>query len=401
MDVSCSRRAAPGLRKKTRIALIALAIAIPAAAIFPLACGGGVGIGILTIGLSLIFAGLSPGWAIRDPGFTRVPGSPEPAITLTSNDPAVDRCLVLGGELVPPLTIHGTATAGGGPSQLTFSLRLARGDEPGGVLAAAVITSTAVAVAQAPTAFTATLDFPRTPENTSYPGDIAILHIERTGSNDVTFDTTRSSVGAAVFLNRTVSLQIYRTVQGLPLISETPQSPQGSLTVPPGTTTTADYVFTAAGGPSYNITGVSSGKTTQPLAIVYEYDGPAAYSVVVSATASPTTFSLRLEDVSNRSAPKLLGDSGTLTADQTPRRIEASFGSAPPSWNFQTDSNAPTNQVLELSVANNGPGTLTLTFDPAGLNASRIILPGPRVRVTFPSVSDQPVSQPDPATPPQ
>jgi hypothetical protein len=142
----------------------------------PAACssgGGGVGIGVATLGISSILAGSSPGWRLTDPSLASGTSGPVTSVlTVTQNakpeapDPsiaagdALDRVIVAGGDIRPPVRIAGFVTPTAGSSELDVQLLVSEWDGEPRInellLASATVTGL---VAGTQNAIAVTLDF--------------------------------------------------------------------------------------------------------------------------------------------------------------------------------------------------------------------------------------------------
>jgi hypothetical protein len=383
------------------VVAVLLAGALGAAAL-PFACGG-VGLGILSLGISLIFTGSSPGWALRDPAATHVPGVPEPNIDLNAGGGTnvVDRLIFLGGDLNSPVAVDGVATAIGAPAGLDFTLSLYRADDTRGLaIGATPITGTSIAIGTSATPFHATLAFPKPPTATAFPGDIAMLTLA-VSSGEVILDTTQTRVRSSIFLNRVVVMQPFSIPRGNFAADELAESPPpgaASLVVPAGSTVTATFQIAAIAQPTYDTSGTSTGQTTTPTALTYHYEGVPQFSLVASATTT-ASFALDLVRLNPNGLPiATLASAGPIAAGASAARVAGAFTTPAPFFEVSTLNTGSAEPArLGLQISNAGPGDLTILFDPTGANPSHVDLPGPSVLVNFPSAAGVEVSQPNPA----
>lgn len=190
--------------KRTILGGAVLALAASFLAFTPTACGGGGGgggLGIATVGVSAIFAGASPGWCVRDPGLaTPVTGAGSLNVTPTAEDPIVirpaeeiDRVIIAGGLVFPPVIFRGVATATANNTELKASLIFSSWDATRQFFE---IATASALVNQAPTDFNLKLDFSKikisdTVVMTNFqsnPGDQFVLRLSAV-ANTVTVDT--------------------------------------------------------------------------------------------------------------------------------------------------------------------------------------------------------------------
>lgn len=385
-------------RLSKKLAVCGLAAAL---AIAPLSCGT-LGGAILSLGISLIFTGASPGWALRDPAVTKFPGQPEtPSIDLRAAAPVVDRVIFLGGDLVPPVAVSGEATAVGGPATLDVTLKLFRADGAGGLqIAAQTLTATSIAIGTTATPFNVALTFAKPAGTiTSFPGDIAVLTLDAPNGGEVVIDTTKARVNTTIFLNREVPLTLASLFGRTAILAEAPTATSVPLTVASGGTATAQYALDAVAQPTYDLNGSKTGQTNPPASLRYRYEGAPAFSLLASATTT-ASFRLELQQVDANGTPigPVLGSAGPLTAGATLQRLNGSFQMASAFFELATaNTGSAEPPILALRIINAGPSDVTFRFDPAGVDSSFVKLPGPSARADFATVSGVELSQPDPA----
>ncbi len=377
------------------LGLLALA---PLAAV-PVGCGlggGALGIAVLSVGVSLVFTGTSPGYALRDPGVTGGPTTIEDDITLDAATPGIERLLYLGGELQPPVTLEGRGTAAGGQATLQITLSLLRVDDA----TAVVLDQDQVTIGTTATPFTATLDFSVNAQTRSLPGDIVVLGIARTG-NDVTLEAASLVARTSVFIGRDLQLTLVDTggQQLTPSLREVP--PSGSQAVTVGATpVVAQFALATLGGPVYNTAGTSTGSTAQPANLSYRIEGASRLSLLASTNGMIADFTLDLLPVDAQGNPTgpVFATAGPFTADANAQRIDATFNNVQP---FVVVGNTVGNQAVPrigLRITN-GAGmrgtTVTFGFDAStNTGSSFIFLPRPRVLSDIGSAQQVQLSQP-------
>lgn len=357
--------------------------AVIALALAPLGCDGGVGLGIATLGVSAVFAGTSPGWALRDPDYATATTRPTPEgdIALAAGE-SVERCLVLGGELRSPVVVEGIATTSAPPATLGISLFLARADHPAGFSGAIPLdTETVTLTTAAPQAFRVELAFTRSQSTIAFPGDVAVIRfaVPATGG-PVTIDTSGARVRTEVRMTQRVVLTAVdesTTAGVIPRLAEDVDTllnaqelvlrGSGPHILPYPLTILAQATYTIAGTPS---------DTTAPDALEYRYKGAVRFDWFVRASAS-TSFGLEFRDPSGTTVAL----AGPFVADTTEKRIRGELFLSQPLIVATTNGTAQT-PTLRLQVTSSG-GDLTLIFDPTGGRVSTVSLPGPEVSGTF------------------
>ena len=368
-----------------------------AAALAGLACGNGLFTALLTIGISALFAGTSPGYALRDPAVTGVPATPEPDFTLQPSQP-VERALILGGDLEPTVGIDLDVSNAAPSSELSLGLFYRRADGTNAV----PVTSTSV-----PTGGSTQIlhqDFVLSRLNL-FPGDAIILRMEAIGGSLTIAPTSggRTRFRSSIFLNREVKLALLGGATGgtTGSLAEEPPAAPSSMTVPSGTTGTARYELQAI-GPSglYGLAGTPN-LTTIPDSIEYEYDGIPRFSLYASTNTQTADFTLELDRLDARLRPmEFLGNAGPFTATTAPQRFEGTFAGGPPGFSFFSSQLASESGFIGLRISVAGPQratNLTIGFDPSDpAKSSYIMLPGPRVYMRFGGMPPILVSQPDP-----
>jgi hypothetical protein len=376
-------------------------------ALAPLACtGAALGVGIATVGVSLLFLGASPGYFLGDPDKTNVSRTLEPDIhigTTGGDESTVERLIFLGGELKSPVVIEGAATTASNSTQtLKMSLLLRRADSDGEIELDTV--NVTVSPGAAPTSIFEKLEFARVPENLSYAGDIAVVRFESPSNADLTFLTQNAVVDAKVRRTKHVELSLLSLSPSGPFATlvedATSFRTQGqSTTVPAAQTVTAEYRLLATAGGLYDIAG-SDNQTSKPDVITYVYEGTPRFSLLASTNNSPTVFDLELQELDLQGSPigPVLARAGPLRAEPQRRRIEGSFDLLVPQpfWEAGSTSSNPQAHTLGLRISNRGTADLTLGFDPNGIETSRIELPSPEVLVTLHAIPRE-ASQPRPA----
>ncbi len=367
------------MRKKSVLVALALLVA-GAGTLAPIACDGGAGLAVLTVGVSLLFIGASPGWALRDPDVSGGPRTIEPAIhvgTAGGDEGTVERVIFLGGELRSPVIVEGRVTAQGSATTATIELLLRRAD--GNV--PVPVSSTTINATTSGVSFREALSFSQTPTTRSFPGDVAFLRISTPG--DIEFDTKVAVVDAKVRVRERVPLTIAATGIAAPVPGLFEEPPQNAtpFDVPAGSSVTAKYFLTALSDALYDIAGDDS-QSSSPGAITYSYEGTPEYSLVLETTQAGTEVSLQLFDTDVQSFPvRLLATAGPIRLGAGRQRVSGEFQPLQqPFWAPGTTSSAPAERALALVIENAGPGGVTVVFNPAGGDASVVRLPAPRAR---------------------
>jgi len=288
-------------------------------------CGGGggdIGIGIATIGVSAILAGASPGWAIRDPNLsTPVSGAAGVTTTVLPESPApslgagetLDRVIIAGGHLLPPITISGVATGTASSDTLEVAL-LYRSWDANATRVTLVTASAAIGATR--TAFTVTLDFSRITAGTAVfgnpltnPGDQFTLRFKNTGAGTIELDPLATRVAFTSAQSREALVRVRAfpaggfTVAVAPQLTAVGNSGSASRITPAGPTT----VKTGKNQPTVLRAGVvDSGG--QPLA------GVALTFTAPDATA-PVTVTAVTDGIGIAAVAFSWPASGTFAAD--------------------------------------------------------------------------------------
>ncbi|GIW70476.1 MAG: hypothetical protein KatS3mg102_0018 [Planctomycetota bacterium] len=381
-----------------------LAAAVAAAGLFA-ACGGA-GLGIATLGISAIFAGTSPGYAVRDPRFApaSTTTSPEPDIVL-SNGEAIERLLFLGGDLFRPVDVIFEAQVTGGTSAaLEVSMALQRAEDLKPSLPYPVADT--VNADTTPRTFTVSLHPGELPARLN-PGDVVRLRFANQGPGDVKILAASAAVETRIGLVRHQRVHLADGGQGSTPFPVLRLDPAGldPITVASNTSVTAQLLLRGTNDPGadlYSPEGADppQSDTTAATRFTYEYDGEALFRLRVRETTpsqSGTRFDLRLESVDPAGNVTDFGTVSLSVRGDRFQTLKGRFPGAAQPARLSQPSGSDIDSALRLHIANLGPADLEFEHEPLERDRQSVLLVrGPRILVDVGSHTDLIVSQPDP-----